>query len=313
MVNQTPQRCSPMKRLFTLFLFFCFFQLSGFAKNHKVVFVQDDMSNDFRKAQVLEVEKHIQGIEGVEFSYTNAKGRLSLFIYHLEKTIKKGADIILIGTPSASAISPALKKAKQQGIKTIIIDRGVTSSDYTTFLNSDNIKIGEISAKYIVDKLQGKGKVLLLEGLPKADVTQHRTKGFMDVVANYPDIKVVQRVGNFLRKDAIREMEKLLDNNATFDAIFAESDSMLAGVRSVFKARDLDISKLITVGCDYTSQARQAIIDGKQDASVKFPLAGKESVEVVKKLIANESVEKHMLIPVQLINSQNVISVDPIF
>lgn len=302
-----------MKSLTYFFLFFSLCTVSLYAKNTQVLFVQDDMSNDYRKAQVLEVEHYIKTIKGVDFSYTDAKGKLTLFIYHLEKAIKKGVDIILIGTPDASAITPALKKAAKRGIQTVIVDRGVESELYTTFINSDNIQIGEIGAQYIVEQLNGKGSILLLEGLPKADVTQLRTKGFMDVVANYPEVKVIKRTGNYLRKDAIIEMEKLLDANITFDAIFSESDSMLAGVRSVFKARGVDSSNIISVGCDYTAQARKAIIEGTQSASVKFPLAGKESVEVVKKLIANESVPKHIVIPVKLVTQENVEKVDPVF
>lgn len=271
------------------------------------------MSNDFRKAQVLEVQKYIKELKGVDFSYTDAKGRLAIFIYHLEKTIKNGADIILVGTPDASAITPALKKAAAKGTKVIIVDRGVESDVYTTFINSDNIKIGEIGAQYIIDQLDKNGTVLLLEGLPNADVTQLRTKGFMNIASKYPNIKIEKRVANYLRKDAISVMEGLLDNNSTFDAIFSESDSMLAGVRSVFKARGIDSSKIITIGCDYTSQARQAIQEGLQSGSVKFPLAGKESAEAIKKLIANETVDKHIVIPVELVTKENVDKVEPIF
>ena len=303
-----------MKKLSTtLMTIFLLFIHPLFAKDTKVVFVQDDMSNDFRKAQVLEVEKHIKDIEGINFSYTDAKGKLSMFIYHLEKAIKSGADIIIIGTPDATAITPALKKAQKKGVQTIIVDRGVESDIYTTFINSDNIKIGEIGAEYIIKELGGKGTILLLEGLPKADVTKLRTKGFMNIVSQYPNIKVIKRVGNYLRKDAIKEVEKLLNEKIHFDAIFSESDSMVSGVRSVFKARKMDISKIITVGCDYTSQARKAIQKGTQSGSVKFPLAGKESVEVVQKLIAKEKVDKHIIIPVKLVTKENVDKVESIF
>ncbi|MEA2029383.1 MAG: substrate-binding domain-containing protein [Campylobacterota bacterium] len=193
---------------------------------------------------------------------------------------------------------------------TISIYNNIT---FNIIINSDNIKIGEIGAQYIIDQLDKNGTVLLLEGLPNADVTQLRTKGFMNIASKYPNIKIEKRVANYLRKDAISVMEGLLDNNSTFDAIFSESDSMLAGVRSVFKARGIDSSKIITIGCDYTSQARQAIQEGLQSGSVKFPLAGKESAEAIKKLIANETVDKHIVIPVELVTKENVDKVEPIF
>jgi len=302
-----------MKNLFITSIFLFASSLFLLAQNTQVVFVQDDMSNDFRKAQVLAVQKHIQSLDGVDFRYTDAKGSLSLFIYQLEKAITKGVDIVLIGTPSASAITPALKKAKAKGVKTLIIDRGVTSNEYTAFIHSDNIEIGKIAGEYLAQKLHGKGTILLLEGLPKADVTQLRTQGFTQALRAYPNIKVIKRVANYLRKDAITVTEKLLNDKVDFDAVFSQSDSMLVGVRSVFNARGLDFSKKISIGCDYIAQAKKAILNGTQSASVKFPLAGKESVEIVRRLITNQPIPKRILIPIEIVTRDNASKIEPIF
>ena len=200
-----------------------------------------------------------------------------------------------------------------QGIAVIILDRGVKTENYSTFINSDNVNIGKIGAEYIAKRLNGKGKVLLFEGLQKADVTHLRTKGFMDEISKYKEIEVIKRTGNYLRKDAIKETEELVKNNISVDAIFSESDSMLSGVRSTYDKYGIDSSKVIMVGCDYTSEAKEAIIKGTQTGSILFPLGGVESIQTAIKIINKEKVDKHIVIPVKLVTKENVEIIKPVF
>lgn len=278
-----------------------------------IAFAQDTMANDFRKAQVFEVRDAVAKHPALKFTYSDAKGQTSLLIRQIEHFIAAKVDLLIVGTNDADAVVPVVSKAYHSGIPVIIVDRGINGSDYTTFINSDNIKIGAIGAKYIAKRLNGKGRVLLFEGLQKADVTQLRSRGFLDEIAKHKEIKVIKRTGNYLRKDAIIEMEKLLEEGVHIDAIFSESDSMLSGVRSALHRHKIDPASIIMVGCDYTSEAREAIRKGTQSGSILFPLGGKQSVEIALKIFANESVPKHIFIPVKLVTQENVEEVGPIF
>ena len=278
-----------------------------------IAFAQDTMANDFRKAQLFEVRDTLASHSNITFIYSDAKGQTSLLIRQIEKFIIAKVDLLIIGTNHADAVVPIITKAYRAGIHVIILDRGINSHEYTTFINSDNIKIGAIAAEYIAKRLNGKGKVLLLEGIQEADVTQLRSKGFLDEIAKYRDINVIKRTGNYMRKDTIVEMEKLLKEGIEIDAIFSESDSMLSGVRSVYQHQNIIPSSIITVGCDYTSEAQKAILSGVQSASVLFPLGGKKAVEVALKIFTKESVPKHIYNPVKLITVENAKTVPPTF
>ncbi len=287
-----------------------------FASTHDVktiAFAQDTMANDFRAAQVFEVRDATKKHPNLKFIYSDAQGKISLLIRQIDKFIKLKVDLIIVGTNDADAVVPVVSKAYKIGIPVIILDRGINGSDYTTFINSDNIKIGAIAAKYIAKHLKGKGVVLLFEGLQKADVTQLRAKGFLDEIGKSKNIKVIKRTGNYLRKDAIVQMEKLIKEGVHIDAIFSESDSMLSGVRSVMKHHKLNPSSIIMVGCDYTSEAKEAIKNNEQSASVLFPLAGKQAVDIALKILNNENVPKHISIPVKLITKENIQKIKPIF
>ncbi|MBA3025235.1 MAG: substrate-binding domain-containing protein [Sulfurimonas sp.] len=301
------------KHVVFLILFFISAFLEAYEGVKTIAFAQDNMANDFRKAQVYETRDEIKKYSNLHFVYSDAKGKTATLIYQIDKFIKEKVDLLIVGTNDADAVVPVISKAYENGIPVIILDRGINTQNYTTFINSDNIEIGTLAAKHIGKKLSYKGSVLLFEGLQNADVTQLRTKGFMDEISQYKDIQVIKRTGNYLRKDAISEMEKLVKEGIRTDAIFSQSDSMLSGVRLVLQKYGIKESSIVMVGCDYTGEAKIAIDNATQDSSIKFPLGGKEAVQTAVKILSKESVPKHISIPVALVTKENLHKVEPIF
>lgn len=278
-----------------------------------IAFAQDTMKNDFRKAQVFEVRDAVARHPQLSFVYSDAQGQTSLMIRQIERFIRQKVDVLVVGTSDENAVVPVISKAHKAGIAVIILDRGINGTDYTTFINSDNIKIGAIGGEYIAKRLGGKGVALLFEGIQTADVTKLRSKGFIDEISKHEGIEVIKRTGNYLRKDAVIEMEKLVAAGIKVDAIFSESDSMLSGVRMVLNRHNIDPGSIIMVGCDYVSEAQDAIRIGTQTGSVLFPLGGNMAVEIALKILDKKTVPKHIFIPVKLITKENVEEVPPIF
>jgi ribose transport system substrate-binding protein len=271
------------------------------------------LANDFRLAQVHEVRDAVANEPTLRFVYSDAQGKTALLIRQIDQFIAQKVDVLVLGTNDEQAVVPVVSKAMQAGIPVIVLDRGIKGHDYSSFIHSDNLQIGRIGAEFIAKQLKGRGQVLLFEGLQTADVTHLRSKGFMDVMARNPNITVIKRTGNYLRKDALIEMDKLLKQGMRVDAIFSESDSMLSGARLALEKHHLDPHALITVGCDYTREAHDAIRDGKQTGSVLFPLGGTKAVEIAKKLLAKEAVPQRVEIAVKLVTRDNLNQVQPIF
>jgi len=311
------ERLDMLSKLFFFFLTLIFFLFPNFlnADNHikTIAFAQDTMANDYRKAQVFAVRDALKGNPDVKFVYSDAKGRTSRLIYDIERFIKAKVAVLIVGTNDANAVVTVIEKAYENGIGVIILDRGVNTKTYTTFINSDNLKMGKMGAEFIAKKLAYEGKVLLFEGLPNADVTQLRNEGFLSEMAKYKDIEVIKRTGNYLRRDAIRVMEQLLKESVKVDAIFSESDSMLSGVRSAMKHHKKDPASVIMIGCDYTNEARAAIRAGEQTASIKFPLGGKEAAKIALAILEEKKIPKHISIPVKLVTKENVEAISPVF
>ena len=283
------------------------------APRQVVAFAQDTLKNDFRRAQVAEVREAVAAHPQLSFVYSDAQGQTSLLIHQIEQFITQKVDVLILGTNDERAVVPVVSKAYKAGIPVIVLDRGIQGHDYSTFINSDNVQIGALGAEFIAKKLKGQGLVLLFEGLQSADVTHLRSRGFLRVMAQHPGIQVIKRTGNYLRKDALLEMQKLLAQGVRVDAIFAQSDSMLSGARLAMENQKVDPGSVISIGCDYTSEAREAIRRGTQTGSVLFPLGGKTAVEMARKLLRRDAVPHHVVIPVKLVTRDNVEQMAPIF
>lgn len=282
------------------------------AQRNVIAFAQDNMANDFRQAQVMEAQDEARK-RGLAFVHSDAQGQTSRLISQINDFITRQVGVIILGTNDEKAVVPIVAKAEQSGVRVVVLDRGIGGKDYTTFINSDNLKIGEMGAEFIGRRLGGKGTVLLFEGLQTADVTQLRTQGFLKGMRAYPNIRVLRRTGNYLRKDAVQETEKLLAEGQGFDAVFSESDSMLSGVRLVLEKRNINPASILMVGVDYTSEAREAIRQRTQSASILFPLGGRKAVAVAQDILKGRQVPRHITIPVQWVTPDNVEQVPPIF
>lgn len=286
-----------------------------YAEQSKYVigFAQDTMNNDWRIAQVREVEQALSEYENVEFVFTDAKAQTSLQAKHILDLADIPVDVLLVSPMDKVALAPVISEVYQRGIPIILLSRGIDSEDYTSFIRPDNYLIGQAAGDFLVEKLQEGGQVLMLQGIPETTTAIQRTAGFLDVMNDNGTFNVITRVGNFLRADTLREMQELLNENVAFDAVYSQSDSMATAVRLAMQAAGKDPSEIIIIGIDYITEAQEAIREAKQTLSFTYPTAGKEGAEVAIKIIQGESVEKDIILPSIPVTIENVDSVEPIF
>ena len=286
-----------------------------YAEQSKYVigFAQDTMNNDWRIAQVREVEQALSEYENVEFVFTDAKAQTSLQAKHILDLADIPVDVLLVSPMDKVALAPVISEVYQRGIPIILLSRGIDSEDYTSFIRPDNYLIGQAAGDFLVEKLQEGGQVLMLQGIPETTTAIQRTAGFLDVMNDNGTFNVITRVGNFLRADTLREMQELLNENVAFDAVYAQSDSMATAVRLAMQAAGKDPAEIIIIGIDYITEAQEAIREAKQTLSLTYPTAGKEGAEVAIKIIQGESVEKDIILPSIPVTIENVDSVEPIF
>ncbi len=286
----------------------------GQARRFLVGFAQDTLANDWRSAQVRELREAFAAYPWIELRVTNAQGSTARQIHDIENLVAQGVDLLITSPRDGQATQPAIRDVYRRGIPVVLLTRAVPGDDYSSFVSPDDRAIARRAGRLLATHLQGRGRVLMLTGVPTATTAMHRSEGFRAALSEYPEMRIVaELVGNYLRADALHQMESALSGGLAFDAIFAHSDSMASGARMALRAAGVDPATVPVVAIDYIAEAREAIRAGDQLASFSYPTCAREGAEIAVKILRGEPYPRRLTVPSQRVTGANVDQVEPIF
>ena len=277
-------------------------------------FAQDTMSNDWRIQQVNDVKNELARHSNIRFISTDARGQTAKQILDIKNLVNQGIDLLITSPRDGKALAPVVSSTYKKGIPVILLSRKVESDNYTTFIGPDNLAIGKQAALALAKKLKGKGRIVILEGIPTSTTAIARTQGFKEGLSSYPALKVVAtKTANYLRAEAIHATEEVLKSKIGFNAIYAHSDGMATGARMALMKAGIKPGSIRIVGIDYIKEAREAIRRGEQEATFTYPTGGKEGAHYALKILKGQNVPKRIQIKSIKVDKNNVEQVKPIF
>src|SRR4026207_2025976 len=146
----------------------------------------------------------------------------------------QGVNGIVLAPLDDRALARPVSDAKRAGVPTVIIDSGLQSSDFVSFVATDNRKGGLLAADRMGQLLNGKGKVLVLRYAEGSASTTEREEGFIgEIKQKFPDIELVStnQYAGATRDTAKRASENLLNRFADqVQGIFTPNESSTAGM-----------------------------------------------------------------------------------
>jgi ribose transport system substrate-binding protein len=186
-------------------------------------------------------------------------------VTQIDNFIAAGVDMILLNPGDANALEPAIKKAQAAGILVVAVDTAAKGADLTVTTN--NVQAGESACQYIVDKLGGKGSVVIENG-PQVSAVVDRVNGCKAVLAKAPGIKVLSddQDGKGSRDGGMAVAQGYLTRFAKIDAIFTINDPQAIGT-------DLAAKQLNRTGIIITS------VDGAPDIEAALKDAGSPQIQ----------------------------------
>lgn len=97
---------------------------------------------------------------------------------------------ILVSVNDPKLMGPEIDNALAAGIPVITIDSDAPDSHRLYFIGTNNLEAGRLGGQRLVQKLEGKGNVVFftIKGQPNVE---ERLKGYKDVLADHPGIKIV--------------------------------------------------------------------------------------------------------------------------
>ncbi|WP_338568362.1 ABC transporter substrate-binding protein [Pseudomonas canadensis] len=192
----------------------------------------------------------------VKVTSVSADYDLSKQFSQIDNFISSKVDLILINAVDPSAMASAIKKARDAGIVVVAVD--VDAKGVNATVQTDNVEAGKLACQYLVDKLSGKGNVIIQNG-PQVTAVTDRVKGCKAALAAAPDIKVLSddQDGKGSREGGLNVMQGYLTRFPKIDGLFAINDPQAIG--SDLAAKQLKRSGIIITSVDGAPDIENAL------------------------------------------------------
>lgn len=222
----------------------------------------------------------------------------------VEDFVTRGVSAIVLAPLDDAALRRPVKDAVNSGIPVVIIDSGLKSEDYVSFVATDNYIGGTKGAEHLAKILGGKGRVIMLRYQEGSASTMNREQGFLDVLKEkYPEIEVVSsnQYGGATTESAYAASENLLaslrrpDGTLTIDGIFCPNESTAFAMLRALQDSGL-AGKVKYVGFDSSDRLVQGLANGEIHGLVlQDPInMGYLGVRTVVAHLRGEKVEKRI-------------------
>jgi ribose transport system substrate-binding protein len=227
------------------------------------------------------------------------------------QTFKEGGyDMICVLPGNGTLMTPICQEIYRAGIKIMIIDRPIEGDDYTVFYGGDNAQGGRNAAKFLGDRLKGKGQIAILRSYVGIPIDVLRYEGFMEVLKkSYPGIKVlVVGDGEFNQEAGRKAMSNILPAYPKIDAIYTQDDEAAVGaLTEIRSAKRTDIKFITGFGGSKTAYALMSVRDPMYGASMSYlPAMGGRAVALAKQILQGAKFEKNIIEPTVVVTADNV-------
>jgi len=223
----------------------------------------------------------------------------------------QGVSGIVLAPLDNRALVRPVEDAKRAGVPTVIIDSGLESEQFVSFVATDNRKGGTLAADRMGQLLNGKGKVLVLRYAEGSASTTEREEGFISQIkAKFPEIELVStnQYAGATRDTAKRASENLLQTfGDVVQGIFTPNESSTAGM--LLALEDIGkAGKVSFVGFDSSQRFIDALNAGQlHGIVVQNPFnMGYLGVRTMVDNLLGKPVEKKIDTGVMLVTKENL-------
>ena len=250
-------------------------------------------------------------VPDVEVQFQDAQGDIGRQISQVQNFMSQKVDAIVVNVVDTAATRNITKAVTDAGIPLVYVNRrpdAKTLPAKVSVVASDDLVAGRLEMTELARRMGGKGNVVLMLGDLANNSTQGRTAGNKEVLAKYPDIKVVEeQTANFERTKAIDLMNNWLSKGTRIDAVVANNDEMAIGAIIALRQAGRSGKDVFVGGVDATPDALSEMQKGNlavtvfQDAKGQ----GRKGIENAVKLARGEKVEQFDFVPYELVTPEN--------
>src|SRR3984893_14039088 len=227
-----------------------------------------------------------------------------------DTAIARKAAAIILDNAGADATIAAVKKAKNAGIPSFLVDREINETGSAVAqLVSNNYQGAELGAEEVAKLMGEEGDYVELIGKETDTNAGIRSKGYNDTLSQYPKLKkVAAQSANWNQAEAFQKMQTIIQQFPNIKGVISGNDTMALGAYAALKAAGK--GKVIVVGFDGSRDVADSIKAGEIRATVLQPvvhlseLAVDQADQYIKSGKASQ--DEKQTIDCVLINPDNV-------
>ncbi len=223
----------------------------------------------------------------------------------VEDVIVKKPDAIVFIPVDYKALVPAVEKINAAGIPVTNITDRIAGGKLVAYVGADDYNIGLATARFLLKEMNGKGNVVILEGVKGSLTNTDRVRGFTDALKENPGVKLLaSQPANYQRLNALQVMENLLQSFPQIDGVLAANDPMAVGALEALEGANRNA---LVVGINGSKEAVELIKTGKLLASGDFNgfIQGCLGAEIAIRNLRKEPTPKEIILKPVVIEKSN--------
>lgn len=269
-----------------------------FLHEHKITigFSQCTMVDEWRKVMVEEMKREIAFFHNmkIDLIIKDANDDNTKQINDIHELIKNKIDILIVSPNEAEQLTPIVEEVFNKGIPVIIIDRKIYSDNYTAYIGPNNLTIGQEAGYFAFELLKGKGSILEITGLQGSSPAIERSKGFREIIKNYPDIEILKVIeGNWLEEKTLHLTDSLFYSFRDFNLIFAHNDFMAHAASKSTSKHNIKTYIIGIDGMNVLNGGVDMVANGLIDGTIYYPSGGDNAIQLAIKILSGDSFEKN--------------------
>lgn len=212
---------------------------------------------------------------------TNANQDAGKQLTDISSLVNSGATGILAGVVDNKAIKPALDACQRDDVPFVALDDAPSQGSLTIVVRADNYQMGAEAAQKMAELVDGRGRVLSIQGDLATTNGRDRSDGFREwMTENASGVEVIERPAKWQGPIAGSVTATILTQYPDLAGIYMQADTTYgSAVMAAMKAAGRlapagDADHLPLVSIDGGAEGLDAIREGTLDALVSQPLDG---------------------------------------
>lgn len=251
----------PLKQLAALASFGMLAMTAAHADGERIAVFTKNQTNPYFQALRQGADAAAKGMNAKTTHYIPTKpDSIPEQMSQIEDVVVKKADAVVFVPVDYKAMGPGVKKINAANIPVVNVTDRSDSGSFVAFVGASDYELGLKTATHLFKVMDGKGNLILLEGVKGSATSIDRVRGVKEALKSFPGIKLLaSQPANYQRLQALQVMENLMQSYPQIDAVFAANDAMAIGAIEALQGAN---RKALVSGINGTKEAIDAIKNG---------------------------------------------------